>query len=118
MRHAFALISLALGASNPLAQDAPAKKKMNVLFIASDDLNIGLGCYGHPLVKSPNVDRIAKKGRLFSRAYCQYPLCNPSRASLMTGLRPDSTGVLENNTHFRKNHPDIITLSQLFLRFG
>jgi uncharacterized sulfatase len=118
MRYSLALTILVISVSGAVAQDASAKKKLNVLFIASDDLNVGLHCYGHPLVKSPNVDRIAKKGRLFARAYCQYPLCNPSRASLMTGLRPDATGVLENLTHFRKIHPDIITLSQLFLRYG
>ena len=92
--------------------------KPNVLLIAVDDLNADLGCYGHPLVKSPNVDRLAERGLRFDRAYCQYPVCNPSRSSFMTGLYPEQTGVLSNAGHFRDKQPDIASLSQHFINHG
>ena len=94
------------------------EKKKNVLFISVDDMNIDLGCYGHPLVKSPNIDRLASQGIAFSNAYCQFPLSSPSRSSLLTGLRPDRTRVFDLTYHFRQDLPEVITLPQMFINNG
>jgi arylsulfatase A-like enzyme len=89
-----------------------------VLFLIADDLRPELGAYGHPFVKTPNIDRLAARGTRFDRAYAQYPLCNPSRTSLLTGRYPTETGVMDNNKYFRAAHPDWVTLPQYFKNNG
>ena len=92
--------------------------RYNVLFVPVDDLRPELACYGHPVVKSPNLDRLAREGLLFTRAYCQQAVCSPSRTSLLTGRRPDTTRVYNLQVHFRKNLPDVVTLPEQFKRHG
>ncbi|MBW3599096.1 MAG: sulfatase [Planctomycetes bacterium] len=96
------------------ASSAAEKQRPNVLFIISDDLNNFLGCYGDPRAKTPNIDRLAERGVRFERAYCQYPLCGPSRNSMLTGLYPNSTGIHANQQIFRQTIPSHHSLSQAF----
>ena len=100
------------------SQSAPKARRYNVLFISSDDLRPELGAYGVGRIKTPNIDRLAARGVRFDRAYAQYPLCNPSRTSLLTGRHPSTTGVMDNNTYFRVKHPDWVTLPQYFKQHG
>lgn len=94
------------------------KKRPNFLFIAVDDLRPELGCYGVRGIKSPHIDRLAKQGMVFERAYCQQAVCSPSRTSVMTGARPDSTKVWDLVTHFRAAMPNVVTLTQHFKENG
>lgn len=110
---AFACISLTVHAS-----ETSDDKHLNVLFIAVDDLRPEFGAYGADHVVSPNLDKFAAESMLFNRAYCQQAVCSPSRTSLMTGLRPDSTKVYDLNTHFRDTVPDVVTLGQHFKENG
>ena len=107
-----------LAAVIPAAAQPSVARRPNVLLIMSDDLNNDLGTYGHPIVKTPNIDRLAQRGVRFDRAYNQFPLCNPSRASLLTGLRPDTIRIYELVTQFRKNRPEAVTLPQMFRNNG
>ncbi len=92
--------------------------KPNVLFIAADDLSCALGCYGDPVAKTPHLDRLAASGVCFLKAYNQLPLCNPTRASVMTGLRPDTIKVYDLDRHFRDEVPNAVTVSQQFMKNG
>jgi iduronate 2-sulfatase len=117
------LFVLGLTVTTPLSAADEGPKKRNVLFLIADDLNCDLHCYGHRQVKSPNIDALAKRGVRFERAYCQYPLCSPSRSSFLTGRRPNATHIITNSggpklgpkhPHFRDYIPDTVTLPQLF----
>lgn len=101
-----------------LGQDANKESRPNVLFLICDDLNCDIGTYGHPLVQTPNIDRLAARGVQFDHAYCQYPLCGPSRASFMTGLYPDQSLVRKNAVYIREHVPNVVTLSQAFRGAG
>ena len=95
-----------------------AERRPNVLFIVSDDLNCLLGCYGDPLAKTPHIDRLAARAVRFERAYCTFPLCGPSRNSFLTGLYPNSTGILANAQIFRQSIPAQRSMPQAFRLAG
>ncbi|MCO8121607.1 sulfatase [Stieleria sp. TO1_6] len=107
-----------VGACGRYAAETDAAEKPNVLFIAIDDLRPELGCYGSNLAISPNLDKLAGEGLLFERAYCQQAICRPSRASLMTGARPDTTGITHNYIGLRDLKPNIVTLPEHFIKHG
>ncbi|HTU25734.1 MAG TPA: sulfatase [Pirellulales bacterium] len=111
------LACLVLAAACP-ALSAADGRRPNVLFIVSDDLNNMLGCYDDSLAKTPNIDRLAARSVRFDRAYCTYPLCGPSRNSFLTGLYPNSTGILANGQIFRQTIPSQVSMPQAFRRAG
>ena len=109
---------LLLFASILFTHSAFTAQPLNVLFIAVDDLRPELGCYGAAHMKTPHLDRLASQGMTFERAYCQVAVCNPSRSSVLSGTRPDTTGVLDNQHFMRPNMPDVISLPQQFKNHG
>jgi iduronate 2-sulfatase len=112
--------TLGMAMSLPLAGGAAwrSRKRLNVLFIAVDDLRPTLGCYGDPITVTPHIDALAEEGLLFQRAYCQQAVCGPSRMSLLTGRRPDAIRTWSNSHHFRQAIPTIVTLPQYFKKHG
>ena len=116
-----ALIALVLGFSTLPTQSnqrLASQRKPNVVFIAVDDLRPLIGTYGALVIQTPNIDRLARRGTTFMRAYCQQAVCSPSRTSLLTGRRPDTTKVYDLQTHFRRTIPDVVTLRQHFKQNG
>jgi len=105
------ILATTILSSSAIAADE-ATSRPNILFIAIDDLRPELGCYGSEIAVTPHLDRLAKGGLLFNRAYCQQAICRPSRASLMTGTRPETTGLFHNYVSLRELQPDIVTLPQ------
>ncbi|MFM7592067.1 MAG: sulfatase-like hydrolase/transferase, partial [Isosphaeraceae bacterium] len=95
-----------------------AAERPNVLLICVDDLKPNIGCYGDPLAKTPNIDRLASKSLLFAQAYCNQAVCSPSRNALLTSLRPQTLGIYDLATNFRKSRPDAITFPQYFKANG
>lgn len=104
--------------ASAISVSAQNNERFNIVFISIDDLNTNIGAYGDSIAITPNIDELADQGTLFNKAYVQHPICNPSRASILTGWRPQEIGVTDHRTHFRDNHPDIITLPQLFKNNG
>jgi uncharacterized sulfatase len=116
-----AILLAVLSGFSAAAQSKPSensKRDKNIVFIVVDDLNTTLGCYGHPVVKTPNIDRLAESGVRFNHAYCNYAVCGPSRGSFLTGLLPETIGILNNTTPLQNVLGDRVTLPALFKKNG
>ena len=113
-----AVISLLCLGGSAFAADAAQATRPNILLICIDDLKPTIGCYGDPLAVTPNIDRLASQGLRFDAAYCNQAVCAPSRNSLLTGLRPETLGIYDLGTNFRKSRPDAVTLPQHFKNRG
>ncbi|MCK4959834.1 MAG: sulfatase-like hydrolase/transferase, partial [Planctomycetes bacterium] len=101
-----------------VAEAKRKKRPKNVLLIIVDDLRPNLGCFGDPIAITPNIDRLAASGTRFSRAYCQYPVCNPSRISFLTGMRPDTTEAYANGDVYHNRFADTLTINKYVQQFG
>jgi len=112
------LIAVFVSCTGNTGQSDNSNLLPNILFIPVDDLRPETGAYGNTFIKTPNMDRLARQGVTFDRAYCQQAVCNPSRASLLTGLRPDSIQVWDLRTALRSHVPDVVTLPQFFKQNG
>jgi iduronate 2-sulfatase len=112
------LVTWGVGDAAAAVPSRPPAVRLNVLFIAVDDLRPALGCYGDATAITPHIDRLAGRGAIFRRAYCQQAVCSPSRLSLLTGRRPDTLRVWDLKTHFRETLPDLVTLPQYFKQHG
>jgi len=118
MKHFTQILLLLLLAAFCAPAQGATEKRPNVLFLIADDLNNFLGCYGDPHARTPNLDKLAARGVRFDRAYCSFPLCGPSRNSMLTGLYPNSTGILRNAQLFRQTIPSHVSLPQAFRHQG
>jgi iduronate 2-sulfatase len=113
-----AVLTFILIPNHAFSQTSEASKKLNVLLIISDDINCAIGCYGNPIIKTPNIDKLASRGVRFDHAYCQYPLCNPSRTSFLSGLSPESTHVWDQKTNPRDKLKEMVFLPEYFKQNG
>ena len=117
MKPLFALLTLTFFVALPLSAQSDAPKR-NVLLICVDDLKPVLGCYGDAHAKTPNIDALAARSLRLDQAYCNQAVCAPSRNALMTGLRPQTLGIYDLPTNFRKSRPDAVTVAQYFQKHG
>src|SRR4051812_20294307 len=115
---ALGFCALRIIAAPAVASSAGAPLRPNVLFIVVDDLNADLGAFGHTVSRTPNIDRLVARGVRFDRAYCQFPLCSPSRQSFLSGVRPETSGALAQGRTVRDARPDVVYLPGFFRANG